>query len=55
MLPKKTRTPISYETKKEICEYLQANPKTKQVDVASYFNTKYPGYNIDRSTIAKIW
>src|ERR1043166_5070655 len=27
----------------------------KQVDIALYFNTKYSGYNIDRSTIAKIW
>ncbi len=55
MPPKKTRTPISFDAKKEICEYIQANPNTKQVDVASYFNTKYPSYNIDRSTIAKIW
>jgi hypothetical protein len=55
MPPKKTRTPISFEAKKEICEYIQTNPNAKQVNVASYFNTKYPGYNIDRSTIAKIW
>jgi hypothetical protein len=52
---KKTRTPISYDAKKEICEYIQANPNIKQVDVALYINTKYPGYNIDRSTVAKIW
>ena len=52
---KKHRTSISFEVKKEICEYIQVNPNMKQVDIALYFNTKYSGYNIDRSTIAKIW
>ena len=55
MVPKKTRTSISFEVKKEICEYMQANLNAKQIDIASYFNRKYPNYNIDRSTIAKIW
>jgi hypothetical protein len=55
MVPKKTHTSISFEVKKEICEYMQANPNAKQIDIASYFNRKYPNYNIDRSTIAKIW
>ena len=41
--------------KKEICKYIQTHQNIKQVDVASYFNTKYSDYNIDRSTIAKIW
>ena len=49
------RTPISFEAKKEICEYIQANPNTKQTDIALYFNTKYSDYNIDRSTVSKIW
>ena len=55
MPPKKMRTSISFEVKKEICEYIQANSNTKQIDIASYFNRKYPNYNIDRSTVAKIW
>ncbi|CAB4446261.1 unnamed protein product [Rhizophagus irregularis] len=55
MPPKKTRTPISFDAKKEICEYIQANPNIKQADVALYINTKYPRYNIDRLTVAKIW
>ncbi|CAB5395904.1 unnamed protein product [Rhizophagus irregularis] len=41
--------------KKEICEYMQANPNKKQTDIALHFNTKYSEKNIDRSTIAKIW
>ncbi|CAB4396105.1 unnamed protein product [Rhizophagus irregularis] len=54
-LTKRSRTSISFEMKKEICEYMQANPNKKQTDIALHFNTKYSGKNIDRSTIAKIW
>ena len=53
--PKKTRTAINIDTKKEICEYMVANPNINQGDVASYFNAKYKNLNIDRTTINKIW
>src|SRR5689334_15176693 len=52
---KKTRTAINIETKKEICEYMVANPHTNQGNVATFFNTKYQKLNIDRTTINKIW
>ncbi|GBC28751.2 tigger transposable element-derived protein 6-like [Rhizophagus irregularis DAOM 181602=DAOM 197198] len=32
-----------------------ANPNIKQSDVASFFNEKYIGLNIQRTTINKIW
>jgi len=53
--PKKTRTAINIDIKKEICEYMVANPNINQGDVASYFNAKYKNLNIDRTTINKIW
>jgi len=53
--PKKTQTSISVDIKKEICEYMLANPNVKQGAVALYFNQKYNGKNIDRTTITKIW
>jgi hypothetical protein len=53
--PKKTRTAISNDMKKEICEYMMSNNNVKQGDVALFFNTKYKELNIDRTTITKIW
>ena len=53
--PKKTRTSISVDMKKEICQYMLANPNIKHGAVALYFNEKYDGKNIDRTTITKIW
>jgi hypothetical protein len=56
MLPyKKTRSVISIEIKKEICEYMVSNPNISQTNVALFFNTKYLKLNIDRTTINKIW
>lgn len=52
---RKTRTAISNDIKKEICEYMMSNGNVKQGDVALFFNTKYKELNIDRSTISKIW
>jgi len=52
--PKSTRTAISVEVKKEICEYIVANPNVNQGEVAVFFNTKY-NFNVDRTTINKIW
>lgn len=52
---KRTRTSISINIKKEICEYMSANPHVKQGAVALYFNEKYSGKNINRTTITKIW
>ena len=52
---KRTHTSINFDIKKEICEYMQANPNIKQVNVALHFNTKYSEHNIEKSTIAKIW
>ena len=53
-LQKRKRTAISIDIKKEICEYIVANPCVKQTAVASFFNSKY-GLEIDRTTINKIW
>jgi len=53
--PKKTRTAISIDTKKEICKYMIANPHINQGDVASYYNAKYKNLYIDRTTVNKIW
>ena len=54
-LQKKNRTAISIDIKKEICEYMSSNPYITQVNVATFFNTKYNYLNIDRTTISKIW
>ena len=35
-----TRTAVSINIKKEICEYMLANPNVKQAAVASFFNEK---------------
>src|SRR5688572_26581780 len=51
----RTRTAISIEIKKEICEYMLANPDVNQAAVALFFNTKYTGLNINRTTINKTW
>ena len=52
---KRTRTAISNDMKKEICEYMMSNNNVKHGDVALFFNTKYKELNIDRTTITKIW
>ena len=54
-LQKRKRTAISVNIKKEICEYMLTNPNTNQTSVALFFNTKYVGLNINRTTISKIW
>ena len=54
-LAKKTRTAISIDIKKDICEYMVANPDVNQSAVASFFNTKYAGLDIQRTSINKIW
>ena len=51
---KRTRTAINFDIKREICEYMIANPNVNQGVVASFFNTKYQKLNIDRITINKI-
>ena len=53
--PKQTRTAISFDIKKEICEYMTVNLTVNQSDVAVFFNTKYQKLNINRTTINKIW
>ena len=54
--PKKSRTSISIDIKKEVCEYMLTNPNVKHGAVALFFNEKYNGkLNIDRTTITKIW
>jgi Tc5 transposase DNA-binding domain len=55
MPPKQTRTAISYNIKKEICEFIKENSNVTQGNVAIYFNEKYEELNIDRTTICKIW
>ncbi|CAB5367834.1 unnamed protein product [Rhizophagus irregularis] len=52
---KGTRTAINVNVKKEVCEYMKANPNINQGNVASFFNEKYQEFNIDRTTISKIW
>ena len=52
---RQTRTAVSIDIKKEICEYMLANPNVKQVAVASFFNEKYLGSDIQRTTINKTW
>lgn len=54
-LSQQTRTAISINIKKEICEFMVANPNITQSNVASFFNEKYTGLNIQRTTINKIW
>ncbi|CAB4475246.1 unnamed protein product [Rhizophagus irregularis] len=51
----RTRIAISIDIKKEICEYMVANLNVNQATVASFFNTKYAGLDIQRTTINKIW
>jgi hypothetical protein len=51
----RTRTAISIDLKKEICEYMLANPNVSQGDVALHFNEKYAGLDIQRTTINKTW
>ncbi len=53
-LQKRKYSAISINIKKEICEYIMANPYVKQTAVASFFNSKYD-LKIDRITINKIW
>jgi len=55
MPPKQTRTAISYNIKKEICEFIKENSNITQGNVAMYFNEKYEELNIDRTTVCKIW
>ena len=50
-----TRTAISIDVKKEICEYMTVNPDINQANVALFFNTKYQKLAVDRTTISKIW
>ncbi|GES96197.1 tigger transposable element-derived protein 6-like [Rhizophagus clarus] len=50
-----TRTAISVDIKKEICEFIFTNPDRKQGDIASFFNKKYTDLNIQKITINKIW
>jgi len=52
---RQTRTAVSIDIKKEICEYILANPNVKQAAVASFFNEKYAGSDIKRTTINKTW
>ena len=52
---KQTRSAISYDIKKEICEYIKENSNVTQGNVAMYFNEKYEELNINRTTICKIW
>jgi len=52
---KRTRTAISNDKKKEICEYMQSNSNAKQEEVALFFNIKYKELNIDRIIVSKIW
>ncbi|CAB4401535.1 unnamed protein product [Rhizophagus irregularis] len=52
---KRTRTAISFDIKREICEYMVTNPNVNKGGVASFFNKKYQKLNIDRTTINKIW
>jgi hypothetical protein len=53
-LTQQTRTAISINIKKEICEFMVANPNITQSNVALFFNEKYTGLNIQRTTINKI-
>ena len=51
---KKTHTAISIDIKKEICEYMIANPDVNQSAVALFFNIKYAELNIQRTSVNKI-
>ena len=49
----KTRSRLSIENKREICEYARRHPNVKHSDMANYFNEKF-NLTIDRSTVSKI-
>jgi Tc5 transposase DNA-binding domain len=53
---KKTRTAISEDTKKQICEYATKpeNKNRTQQQIADHFNQQNQDLHIDRSTISKI-
>ena len=46
---------ISIDIKKEMCDYMIANPFVNQTNVTLFFNTKYEKLVVDRTTINKIW
>jgi len=49
----KTRSRLSIENKREICEFARRHPNVKHSDMANYFNEKF-NLTIDRSTVSKI-
>ena len=50
---KQSRSAISDDIKRQICEWEEANKNKRQIDIANHFNEKY-NLNIDRSTVSKI-
>ena len=52
-LPKRSRTAISDDIKRQICEWAEENENKTQGEIAKYFNEKY-SLEIDRTTISKI-
>lgn len=52
--PKKGRSAISDEVKRQICEWKKANKNKSHTDIAKHFNEVYPNLTLDRSTITKI-
>jgi hypothetical protein len=52
---KRTRSAISDDVKRQICEWAETNKNAKHAEIAKYFNEKYSDLEIDRSTVSKIY
>jgi Tc5 transposase DNA-binding domain len=50
----KTRGRLNDLQKKQLCEYSKKNPNAKHHEIAKEFMNKYPGLQLDRSTVSKI-
>ncbi len=51
---KQSRSAISDDLKRQICEWSEANKSKKHHEIASHFNEKTPNLKIDRSSVSKI-
>ncbi|CAB5189416.1 hypothetical protein RhiirA5_431991 [Rhizophagus irregularis] len=51
---KKHRSAISDDVKRQICEWAETNKNKTHIEIAKYFNDKYPNLTIEQCTISKI-
>ena len=51
---KKSRSQLTFAQKREICQFHSQRPHAKHQQIVDVFKQRYPGLNIERSTISKI-